>query len=391
VIGLLAALAATQLLGWATTFYIPGVLGDSVHEATGLSREVIFGGVTVMYIVGGLAAPWVGPLVDAQGARRMLVLGSAMAAAALVGMAFAGTTLAWILCWTVIGAMMPMALANTAVVAIAQRAAALGRNARRPIGALTLFTGLSISVAFPMGSAFEARLGWRDTCLAFAAINLLVCLPLHLTVPRGVPVARATPAETGPPRVPPAREPWVMALLALAFTLNGFCTVALELHLLTLLGAAGATHAGAVALAALSGPVRVAARLLDMALARRVSALLMGISATALMPAAMLCLMAGGTVGAGAFILLWSVSMGVSTVARAAVPLDLFGAQGFATRLGRLTLPINLGQAFGPVIFAFLLGRHGVPSAAWLALGMSCLALLALAVVAVLVRRPRLA
>ena len=38
-IGLLAALAATQLLGWATTFYIPGVLGDSVHEATGLSRE----------------------------------------------------------------------------------------------------------------------------------------------------------------------------------------------------------------------------------------------------------------------------------------------------------------------------------------------------------------
>jgi predicted MFS family arabinose efflux permease len=285
--------------------------------------------------------------------------------------------------------MMPMALANTAVVAIAQRAAALGRNARRPIGALTLFTGLAISVAFPMGSALVDRLGWRDTCLAFAALNLLVCLPLHLTVPRGVPVERFPVAEAGPPRVPPARAPWVMALLALAFTLNGFCTVALELHLLTLLGAAGATHAAAVGLAALSGPVRVAARLLDMAVARRISALTMGFSATALMPAAMLCLMAGGTAGAGAFIVLWSVSMGVSTVARVAVPMELFGPQGFATRLGRLTLPINLGQAFGPVIFAYLLGRYGVPSAAWLALGMSGVALLALAVVAALVRRPR--
>lgn len=383
---LLAALAVTQILGWATTFYIPAVLGDAARAATGLSRELIFGGVTIMFLVGGIAAPRVGRLVDRHGARPLLVSGSALAALALTGMAFVAHPLAWGMCWMVIGLMMPMALSNAAVAAIAQAATARGINARRPIGAFTLATGMAISVAFPLGSWVAANLGWRGACLLFAAINLLVCLPLHLTVPRGAAPAR-TAAAAGPGHVPAQRAARVMLLLAITFTLHGFCSVALELHVLTLLHAAGLSPAAAVGLAALSGPLRVAARLLDMLLARRVSALGMGIAAMALLPPGLLCLLAGGITGSFAFVVLWSISLGISTVARAAVPLELFGPSGYATRLGRLTLPVNLGQAIGPVAFAFLIERAGAPAVGWLTLAIACGAVGSLAAAAITVRR----
>jgi predicted MFS family arabinose efflux permease len=383
--GLLAALAVTQILGWGTTFYIPAVLGEAARAATGLSREIIFGGVTTMYVVGGLASPRIGRLVDRLGARPLLVSGSALAALALAGLAFATQPLAWLLCWVAIGLMMPMALSNAAVAAIAQAATARGINPRRPIGVFTLATGLAISVAFPLGTLVAEQLGWRGACLLFAAVHLLVCLPLHLTVPRGAAPARASAAGLG--RVPDQLAPRVMLLLAVTFTLHGFCSVALELHLLTLLQAAGMSTAGAVALAAVSGPLRVSARLLDMALARRVSALGMGLGALALLPPALLCLLAGGVAGSGAFVVLWSVSMGIGTVARAAVPLELFGPAGYATRLGRLTLPVNLGQAVGPVAFAFLIERAGVPAVGWLTLAIACGAVAALAAAAITVRR----
>lgn len=383
---LLAALAVTQILGWATTFYIPAVLGDAARTATGLPREIIFGGVTIMFLVGGLVAPRVGRLVDRHGARPLLVSGSVLAALALTAMAFAVHPVAWALCWVLIGLMMPMALSNAAVAAIAQAATARGINARRPIGAFTLATGMAITVAFPMGTWVGAAFGWRGACLLFAAINLLVCLPLHLTVPRGAASARAV-ATAGPGRVPERWAARVMLLLAITFTLHGFCSVALELHLLALLQAAGLSPAAAVGLAAVSGPLRVAARLVDMLLARRVSALGMGIGAMALLPPALLCLLAGGFTGSFVFVVLWSVSLGISTVARAAVPLELFGPSGYATRLGRLTLPVNLGQAVGPVAFAFLIARAGAPAVGWLTIAIACGAVVALSAAAVTVRR----
>lgn len=386
-VALLAALATTQILGWGTTFYIPATLGDLAIAATFLSRPEVFGGITIMYVVGGFAAPVVGRRLDRHGARPLMLLGSALAAAALALMSTATTLPLWALCWVVLELMMPMALSNSAYVAVAQAALARGIAPRRPIAILTLATGLAISFAFPAAAWASARFGWQGTLLLFAAINLGICLPLHATVPCGAPPPRETAAGAGLDRIAPRHAPPAMALLAASFTLQGFCSVALELHLLSLLRASGVGPELAVTLAALSGPIRVGARLLDMALARRFSALATGLGAMALLPPALACLLLGGVGGALAFVLLWSVSMGITTVARAALPLELFGPAGYGARLGRLSLPISLGQALGPLAFAGLLDASGAGAVAWLGLGFAVVAVAALAGVAALVRR----
>ena len=47
---LLLALSLTQILGWSTTFYIPATLGEAAMADTGLSRPVVFGGVTIIQL-----------------------------------------------------------------------------------------------------------------------------------------------------------------------------------------------------------------------------------------------------------------------------------------------------------------------------------------------------
>lgn len=383
----LAALAATQILGWGTTFYIPAALGDVAMAATGLSRPVIFGGVTVMFIVGGLSSPLVGRYVDRIGARPIMMAGSVLGGAALLALAFVHHPVTWFLAWIGIGLMLPMAMAGAAYAAVAQQAVALGIPPRRPMGTLALATGLSVSVAFPMGTLAAQHLGWQGACLAYAAINLLICLPLHASIPQRAPGQRTDAEVSGEGRLPAHLGTPVMLLLAAAFTMHGLCSVALELNLLTMLAAAGAAPALALSLAAISGPVRVGARILDMALARRFSALGSGLGAMALLPPSVMFLLAGGSVGGSAFVVLWSASLGIVTVARAAIPLELFGPAGYAARLGRLTLPVNLGQAVAPMLAATLMDSIGAAAVGWLSLVLAMIGVAALASVAVITRR----
>jgi hypothetical protein len=50
-------LAVTQMTGWGTTYYLPAVLVGPIEADLRLSREIIFGGVTIMLLVGAVVAP----------------------------------------------------------------------------------------------------------------------------------------------------------------------------------------------------------------------------------------------------------------------------------------------------------------------------------------------
>ncbi|KPF62531.1 hypothetical protein IP69_20375 [Bosea sp. AAP35] len=51
--------------------------------------------------------------------------------------------------------------------------------------------------------------------------------------------------------------------------------------------------------------------------------------------------------------------MGVISVARATLPLALFGRSGIGTLLGRLTVPQNLAFAASPLLFAAMIEHVG--------------------------------
>lgn len=73
----------------AYTQFLLGVLAPLITEDLGLSRTQLGSLTTAIFVVGGLSAPLVGPLVDALGGRRMLALTFGVAGAAWIGMALA--------------------------------------------------------------------------------------------------------------------------------------------------------------------------------------------------------------------------------------------------------------------------------------------------------------
>ena len=65
---------------------------------------------------------------------------------------------------------------RAAFAALVQVAPSRGRKA---ISYLTLFGAFASSVFWVVGHALEEQVGWRQTLVLFALINLVVCLPLH--------------------------------------------------------------------------------------------------------------------------------------------------------------------------------------------------------------------
>jgi predicted MFS family arabinose efflux permease len=149
---------------------------------------------------------------------------------------------------------------------------------------------------------------------------------------------------------------------------------ALAVHLVPVLEATGLGAAAAVLLASFKGVAQVAGRVWDLTLARRWHPLDVGRVSVALIPLAFAVLMLGGASfwTALAFTLLFGVSNGLVTIVRGAVPLALFGPEGYGTVLGILAAPYLVLAALAPTAFALVVERwgYGAGEAVLLAAGL---------------------
>src|SRR5215217_2095366 len=69
-----------------------------------------------------------------------------------------------------------------------------GSEARGAITTLTLWGGFASTVCWPLSASLAEAVGWRGTCLAYAALQLAAALPAHLLL---LPRVRA-PDAAGP-------------------------------------------------------------------------------------------------------------------------------------------------------------------------------------------------
>lgn len=360
---LLFGLALTRIIGWGSTFYSPSVLVSALDRDLGLNAEIVFGGITILLITGALVAPAIGRHLDREGTRRSMCVGAVICALGLAVLATAQGPVSYLASWFVIGLGHAMSLANVGNVAIAQL---MGERTRRVIGLMMLVTGLASSVFWPLTAVLMGAFGWRITVLVFAAMQIVIVLPIYAAVPRLRPVQPATKVAGAPSagedgRVPSSSRKAAFWLVALAFSASGLVSWGLPLHLITLFQEAGLTQAQAVWIATLSGPATIAARAIDATVGERLPAEKTALLGLLLGPA--LCLVlpfVPMTIGAAAgFVMLFSAALGVISVARATLPLALFGRNGFAAMLGKLTVPQNMAFAAAPLLFAVMVERLG--------------------------------
>ncbi len=369
---LVIALGFTQLLGWGSTFYLPATLGDAMAASLSLPREVIVGGVTMMVVAGAIASPVVGRIADRGGARVLLAGGSVLLAMGLGVLSQAQGLAGFVIAWLLLGLGGALALSVTPNVAVIQVA---GDNARAGVAALSLTVGMTSTVCFPVTAWMEGTIGWRGACLVFAALQLLVALPLHLWVaPRRGAARPLLQARRGEATL--ARPVLAFILLAATYSLFSLLSWGIPIQMIPLFEGMGMGHVAAVAIAALFGPAQVASRIGDLVFGRRIRVTTLGIISAALLPLAFVpALIAPGMMTAILLVVLYGLGAGTITVARAMLPMLLFGRQAYGLWLGRLAVPSQVASAISPVLLAAAYGA-GTDVLLWLclALGLGVLA-----------------
>jgi MFS family permease len=374
-LAVVAALGAAQTLAWASSYYLPAMLADPIAADIRVPRSWVFAAFSFALLIAAFAGPRIGRAIDRHGGRGVLALSNLVLAGGLAALALATGPLLLFAAWAILGIGMALGLYDAG---FATLTSLYREKARAPITGITLIAGFASTVGWPASSLLNDALGWRETCLVWAALHIIAGLPLNLLLPRPPPQpARAQHAPKDGVGWKPRRE---MLLLALVFAAAWFVTGAMAAHLPRLLEAAGATPFTAVAAAALMGPAQVAARVVEFLALRRKHPLVSARIATALHPLGAAVLAVMGPPGATLFAVLYGAGNGLLTIARGTVPLAIFGPQGYGERTGLLGAPARAAQAFAPLLFGLLLDRMGT----WAILVSTALCLAALGALSML-------
>ena len=352
-LAVILVLGTSQTLGWASSFYLPAILGDRIAEELGTSSTWFFAAFSAALVVSAMVGPRTGRTVDAIGGRAVLAVSNLVFAAGLAVLAFAHSPAMLWLAWLILGVGMGIGLYDTAFAALGR---IYGLEARSAITGITLLAGFASTVGWPLTAWGASELGWRETCLAWAAAHILIGLPLNLLLPTSSSVAPS--GEGGSKPHIPIDKP--MIILGLAFAASWMVVTAMAVHLPRLLEAAGASAVQAVAAGALIGPSQVGARILEAGLMKRYHPMVSARLSVALHPmgAAVLALF-GAAAASAPFTILHGAGSGILTIARGTVPLAIFGPANYGYRLGFVGAPTRVATAAAPLLFGLLIDQYG--------------------------------
>ncbi|MFP8780497.1 MFS transporter [Hydrogenophaga sp. RWCD_12] len=378
--GVVAALGTTQTLAWASSYYLPALLAAPLAAELGIPVTHVFGAFTLALVISALVGPRAGRALDEHGGRTVLRVTNLLFAVGLAALGLAQTEWQVWAAWCVIGVAMGSGLYDAAFATLVRLYPVSARNA---ITGITLIAGFASTVGWPLTQWGLGAFGWRGTCLGWAALHIVLGLPLHSLLPKGrveePPPPQAVTAADATSTTPPSASPaaagnGVAVVLAAVFAIAWFTSTAMAAHLPLLLQAQGLSAQAALGVAMLVGPAQVAGRLLEFGFLRRAHPLLSSRFATAGHPIGVLLLALGGPLGGWLFAVMHGMGNGILTIAKGTLPLVVFGAAGYGERQGWLMAPARVSQAFAPVLFGLAMAHWG-GHALWLTAGLGLVAL----------------
>ncbi len=392
---LIGWLSLAQLISWGSVFYTFALLLEPVERELGLSRAQSSLAFSLALLAEGLLAWPVGRLIDRGHERAVMTGGSVLLALCLALHSTIHSQAAYYLVWLGLGAGLAATLYQPAFAVLTRR---FPDNFRRAIITMTFLGGLASTVFIPLSAWLIDVLGWRHALWPLAALQLLVCAPIHALMLRHAPAARHRELAPHTPRTPALRHhlrgaPFL--LIGSFIVLLMAVTAALPAHLVSLLREHQLPEAWVIAVPASIGVLQVLGRMLlyffehhfDIHQANRLIPGLIPLGLLALLLAPL-----AGTAQVAVvllFVLLYGMGNGMLTIVKGTAIAEYVSHEHVATLNGALGLPMALARAAAPLMLGLLWSpAGGYASGLWLLLGLSVLGLLALVQAQRLARRP---
>jgi MFS family permease len=361
-------LSLPQLITWGSVFYTFSLLMTPLEAELGMTRAESSLAFSLALLAEGLMAYGVGRWIDAGRERWVMTLGSMWVGVGLVGHSFVTTVAGFYAAWIWLGLGMAATLYTPVFALVTRR---FPQDFRRAIITLTFLGGLASTVFIPLFAWWMDLWGWRQALWALAALQLLVCAPLHAWLLRGAP--RSVIETTSHNAVQPAsvREHLRHApfwLLALFMVLMMSVTSALPAHMIALLQESGLSPAWVIAIPAAIGVIQVLGRLVLFVFERYWDVHAANRWIPTLIPAGVLALLIGGLspIASLVFVLLYGLGNGMNTIVKGTAMAQYVSRAHVGQLNGLLGLPIALARAAAPLTLGLLWSpQHGYTLALW--------------------------
>lgn len=392
---LIGWLSLGQLISWGSVFYAFSLLLEPVERELGLSRAQSSLGFSLALLAEGLLAYPVGRLIDRGHERAVMTGGSLLLALCLALHSGIHSMAGFYAVWLGLGAGLAATLYPPVFAVVIRR---FPNDFRRAIITITFLGGLASTVFIPLTAWLIQALGWRQALLVLAALQLLVCAPLHALVLRHAP-----PGQTHVTNQATASVPLKHHLLSTPFLLVGLfivllmaVTAALPAHMVSLLRENGLAETWVIAVPAAIGVLQVLGRLLLYFFEQHLDLHLANRLIPGLIPLGLLALLAAPWFGSAQvalvllFVLLYGMGNGMLTIVKGTAVAEYVDRSQVASLNGALGVPMALGRATAPWLLGLLWAPSGGYAAGlWLMLGLSLIGVVALARAQQLARQRR--
>ena len=349
-------LAVAETLVWAALYYsFPALLLEWERDL-GWSKTELAGALTLALMTSALLGPVTGRLIDRGGGRLVFSGSAALGAVLLAGLAWVEHLWQFYCVWFGIGVAMAGSLYDACFSVLTH---SLGNAARKAITLVTLVAGFAGTLAFPSIHLLVGGLGWRNTVVIVAGVNLLIAVPLIWKACQHADQYRAAqraPGSAHPSAASRALRTPVFWLLAVAFGMASVEHFSLLTHLLPLLSERGLSAEVAVLTASLIGPMQVAGRLAMLAVEKYVSTFWIALACFLAMSGAATALFCSKAVPLllPLFVVLQGAGIGISSILRPVMTAELLGRAHFGVISGFLAIPSILAAALAPTLAALV-------------------------------------
>jgi MFS family permease len=346
-------LSLPQLITWGSVFYTFSLLVTPLEAELGMTRAQSSVAFSLALLAEGAGAWLVGRWIDRGHERAVMALGSVWVGMGLLAHSFISTLWGFYAVWLWLGLGLAATLYTPAFAVVTRR---FPQDFRRAIITLTFLGGLASTVFIPLSSWWIELWGWRRALWALAAIQLLLCAPLHAWLLQGAQTAQSHhPAHLAQRSV----RQYLKApfwLLALFMVLMMSVTSALPAHMINLLQEAGLSPAWVVAIPAAIGVIQVMGRFVLFVFERHWNVHTANRWIPSLIPMGLLALVLGGVTpwAALVFVVLFGLGNGLNTIVKGTAMAQYVSAAHVGQLNGVLGMPVALARAAAPLMLGVL-------------------------------------
>lgn len=341
----LATLCVTEVVSWGVTYHAFPVLLSAITADTGWSASAASAAFSLGLVVSAVAGIPVGRWLDRFGPRKVMTVGSVLAAIAMVAVASATSLLTFALAWALVGTAMSGVLYPPAFAAVTGW---FGPDRMRGLLVLTLVAGLSSTVFAPLTAVLVENFSWRTSYL------LLTVLLVGTVLLHGWGL-RAPWDSTAPSRRSRAQVRHVVRnrgfiVLAVVFTTLALAFYMASLGVVPLLVERGFDHRLAAMTLGLLGTGQLVGRLLYGPVVRSRSSttgilLVVIIASGSILGLALLPPVVGVLITSA---VVFGAARGAFTLLQASVVADRWGQQHYGAVAGVFAMPITTATAVAP-------------------------------------------